>query len=321
MAPTDKVSSRRGKKAARAAPMSALAAMRACFRLLDVGPVGQQVRRQSRRQLGQHRLLGQGRGRRQVRRRLRAEQQGQAVAGLGQGPLAAFQIGFGGGDLAFGLGDVQAAALLGQLQLARQVQGLAPVRQGQFGQAQLFFRQALGEIGLGHGADETEAGRPQAVFAGQVAGEGGFREGADAAKEVHLEGADAQAGGTGLLDGGAVAAVAGAALARAFQPGIDAGHPVAALDVVLGLHLGDVEHGQAQVPVVFQGHFDQALQARIAEHAAPADGGGRSVRRFFRRLARRGSAVGVGHGQGRLWQRRRQGTAAEGQEEGKAEGR
>ena len=82
-------------------------------------------------------------------------------------------------------------------------------------------------------------------------------------------------------------------------------------DAVLGLDLGNVEEGQAQVPVVLQGNVDQLLQARVAEHAAPADAGGGVAGHRCGGDA----AIGIGYRQVRFVQFRRQGAGREGQGE------
>ncbi|MNQ58685.1 hypothetical protein D3C85_728970 [compost metagenome] len=151
------------------------------------------------------------------------------------------------------------------MQALRQHQRLAPVEQGLPRQRQLFFRQPLFQVGVGHGADQGHVRGALALLRGQIAGKRGVRQGTQAAEQVDLKRAHGNAGRELVLRDRIGAALAHAARIRA-----DGRIAARILDLVLGPHGFHVEGRHAQIAVVFQRDVDQALQARIEQHLAPA---------------------------------------------------
>ena len=62
-------------------------------------------------------------------------------------------------------------------------------------------------------------------------------------------------------------------MAREAGVALDAGEKVGALDAILGARFFDPQGGDSQIAIVFQGEFDEALQARVVEEIAPIESG------------------------------------------------
>ena len=181
----------------------------------DVGPHLQQIRRQARRQPRDHRRRGQRQAFGQVGwQRGHADQQLQGIAGLGLSPLARLPVRPGRGDLALGLGQIQPAALAGPGPQLHELQRLRPVREGLLCQAGLLQCEPLGIVRIGHRAHQGQLRRQPALLARQVARQRRIGRSAQAAEEVDLEGADAQAHCMARADAGASARSAAALPAR-----------------------------------------------------------------------------------------------------------
>ena len=268
--------------------------------LQDIGPAQQQIGRQAGRQLRQHGLPVERQPGRQVLRHGGSQQQFQAVVRQLARAYTRLHVGFGGGRLAFGLRHIEAAALAGRMQALRDRQRLAPVLQGRLRQLQLGDGQPLFQVGVGHGGDQGQLRRAPALLAGQVTGEGGVGQRTQPSEQVDLEGAHGHAGRKLALH--RVRRPLGHTLAHAAGTGADGGQARAVLDLVLGAHGLHVQRRHAQVAVVGQRQLDQALQARVGQHPAPAQVGRIGAAR------RLGGSIGRRHRQGRLDQRRRQGT-------------
>ncbi len=151
------------------------------------------------------------------------------------------------------------------MQALRQHERLAPVEQGLPRQRQLFLGQALLQVGVGHGPDQGHVRGTLTLLRGQVAGKGRVRQRAQAAEQVDLERAHGDAGRELVLQRAIAGALAHAASIRGY--GRSARR---VLDLVLRPHGFHVEGGHAQVAVVFQRQRDEALQACIGQHLAPA---------------------------------------------------
>jgi len=242
----------------------------------------------------------------------------QRIAGLRHSARARVQVRFGAGHLAFGLCHVEAAVLMAFAQPACQFERLPPVGQRVLGQLPLLVGQAFREVGIGHRADQRDLRGPAPLLAGQVACEGRVGQRPQAAEQVDLECAQSDIDTKLVLRGrrnrGIDSRVGRRALPCGGSGGIDAGELRGTLNAVLRLGGLRGQRGKAKVTVVGQRQFDQALQALVTEHGAPAQIG--CLRAF---AAGRLYRVRLRHRQVGFDQRRRQRAGRQGHDNGENE--
>ncbi|MNQ26505.1 hypothetical protein D3C85_397440 [compost metagenome] len=145
-----------------------------------------------------------------------------------------------------------------------------------------------GQPGVGHAGHQADLRGALRLRGGEVLLHGRLVQAAQAAEQVQLPGADAEAGAVFAIGFGLAGTrqVGRQTLAGAAGIGVDLREQLGALDAVQRLVGLDVERGHAQVAIVVQRLLDQPLQRRIAEEAAPLG---------QRRRRRAGLAVGRAH--------------------------
>lgn len=262
----------------------------------DVGPIGQQVRRQPGRQVAHDAVVVQA----GARQRLRQWLAGQQFQRMGLRGAGLFQVGAKRARLLperLDLGQVQLRDRAHLVAPAEDAQRLLARGDGCARQRQPLIQFAQRQVAVGHLRDQAQRGGFGGGVRGQVVFQRGVLEAAHAAPEVQFPGRHAHADLVlaGHLRLAGEVQVAGRAAAAAVRLRADRGELVGALDAVEGPRFLDPQQRRAQVAVVRQGVADQALQHGIGEVAAPVD-----PRRAWQRGVGRGGLAGIDR---RHWRR------------------
>jgi hypothetical protein len=277
--PAEAVSAMRGKKAARAAPMSALLARSACSAASTSGRCCSTLegRPAEAPAAAKHRGFGACSLSRVVGstfgRRRGAHQQRERVAVLLHQAVERGGIRARGIDRALRLRERQARLRTQRMAALDQVVGLALALQRAARERQALLVRGQLQPGGGHGSHQADLRAALRFLGLEVALQRRFAQVAHAAEQVELVGRHAQVGavlrGDARLAAGRQAARrARAAAARA---GFDAWEQARARDAVLGPCALDVERRHAQVAVIGEREFDHAPQPACRRRIAPAD--------------------------------------------------
>ena len=254
--------------------------------LPDVWPLGQQVRRQARRQVGHGGHGGQAAaseaGTNVVGQRL-PQQQSQGVFVQGALPLLLRQRGTRSFGQRLGLAVVQVGGQTDFPAHLGQRQGVIACGQRAPRDVEQFFVCLQREPAICHPGDEADLHGLAPLFAGEVLRKGLLLETAQAAEKVQLPSRQDPSNAVGIGER------ACAGTGRSGSRGAHAHRwPLRSpLNLELRARLLNGQCGHAQVAVVGQGGFNQPLQARVGEVVLPIRAGGSGAGRATLGVGRR----------------------------------